>query len=169
MNCLCKRKGVFVRNRSPHRNVKVFPMSDTLSKSDRSQRMSLIRATDTKPELVVRRLTHRLGYRYRLHVRGLSGTPDMVLKSRRSVIFVHGCFWHRHEGCRSARLPKSNLDYWEAKLEGNRQRDARNIQLLKKDGWRSLIIWECETKDYAKLARRITQFLEVPAKIRNSS
>lgn len=126
----------------------------------RSERMALIRGANTKPELFVRRLVHSLGYRYRLHRRDLPGKPDLVFPGRNSVIFVHGCFWHRHEGCKKARLPKSRLTYWLPKLEGNKARDAQNKNALVKDGWRVFVIWECELSDAKKLARRIVRFLE---------
>lgn len=135
-------------------------MTDTLSKAARSERMALIRGADTKPELFVRRLVHSLGYRYRLHRRDLPGKPDLVFPGRKSVIFVHGCFWHRHEGCRKARLPKSRFSYWIPKLEGNKARDKQNKNALAKQGWRVLVIWECELSDAKKLSRRIVRFLE---------
>src|SRR5437016_10732119 len=107
--------------------------------------MSRIRSKDTKPELLVRRLIHTLGYRYRLHRRDLPGVPDLVFPSRRAVIFVHGCFWHRHKRCKGgARAPKSRLKYWKPKLEGNSVRDARNRKSLLRNGWRVLVIWECQ-------------------------
>lgn len=122
--------------------------------------MALVRSTDTGPELAVRRLLHGMGYRYRLHVRDLPGKPDLVFRSRRCVIFVHGCFWHRHEDCSLARMPKSRVDFWEAKLESNRVRDAREVASLKKAGWRVFVVWECELKDKEKLAHRLSRFLE---------
>lgn len=122
--------------------------------------MSLIRAKDTKPEMAVRRLVHSLGYRYRLHRRGLAGCPDLVFSVRRKVIFVHGCFWHRHPDstCNLARLPKSREEFWIPKLESNAARDSKNELALKADGWDVLIIWECETKDQALLKRKIQAF-----------
>ncbi len=110
--------------------------------------------------MVVRRLVHGLGYRYRLHGRNLPGTPDLVFASRKKAIFVHGCFWHRHPRCRNTRLPKSRLDFWKPKLEGNRKRDLRNQRKLRRLGWDFLVIWECETKDVEELAKRIVAFLE---------
>lgn len=109
--------------------------------------MALVKARDTLPELLVRRWIHSLGYRYRLHVRRLPGTPDLVFPARRKVVFVHGCFWHRHAGCALARMPKSRLSFWREKLEGNRLRDIRNRPALAKLGWRSHVIWECELRD----------------------
>lgn len=121
--------------------------------------MSLVRSKNTKPEMVVRRLVHSLGYRYRLHNRKMPGAPDLVFPSRQAVIFVHGCFWHRHAKC--GRIPKSRLDYWLPKLERNKARDAENIKALRRDGWRVLVIWECQTRD-ENLARRINAFLVPP-------
>jgi DNA mismatch endonuclease (patch repair protein) len=121
--------------------------------------MSLIRGTDSAPEMKLRRIVHRMGYRYRLHIKALPGQPDLVFPSRRSVIFMHGCFWHRHPGCTLARLPKSRLDFWRTKLEGNRQRDLRNRRLLSDLGWRVLVIWECEMADATRVARIARDFL----------
>lgn len=132
---------------------------DTLTPRQRSERMALVRGKDTKPELIVRSLIHGLGYRYRLHWRELPGTPDLVFTSKRKVIFVHGCFWHRHANCSLARLPKSRKEFWETKLQGNVERDARNMRALKRDGWRVLLIWECELKDMSRLTKRIGRFL----------
>ena len=137
-------------------------MVDTLSPASRSIRMSKIKGKDTKPELLVRRLTHRLGYRYRLHRKSLPGRPDLVFGPRRKVIFVHGCFWHRHEDsdCKLARLPKSRLDFWLPKLEANKERDERNIFELRKLGWDVLVIWECQTRNEDEMERLVTQFLD---------
>lgn len=132
---------------------------DTLTKAERSKRMGLIRSRDTTVELAVRRIVHALGFRYRLHRADLPGTPDMVLPSRRAAIFVHGCFWHRHAGCRLARLPKSNLDFWLQKLDSNRRRDIRNRRRLRRAGWHSLVVWECELSDPAAVRLRIKRFL----------
>lgn len=136
-------------------------MTDTMSSEERSRRMSLVRSTDTKPEMVVRRFVHNMGYRYRLHSRDLPGTPDMVFRSRRAVVFVHGCFWHRHAACRLARMPKSRLEFWTSKLEGNRLRDARKIAALKELGWRVLVVWECELNDSYGLEKRLRCFLDL--------
>lgn len=133
---------------------------DTLSKEQRSKRMSRVRSRDTKPELVVRSLVFLMGYRYRLHDRRLPGAPDLVFRSRRKVIFVHGCFWHRHPDCALARMPKSRLDFWRPKLEGNAARDARNIAALRDQGWGVLVVWECETKDTGCLGKVIRRFLD---------
>ncbi|MFQ5672897.1 MAG: very short patch repair endonuclease [Nitrospinales bacterium] len=133
---------------------------DTLTPRQRSERMSRIRAKDTKPEIVVRRMTHGLGFRFRLHSRKLPGCPDLVFSRRRKVIFVHGCFWHRHKKCCNDRPPKTKLDFWLPKLNGNRKRDVKNQIQLRKMGWDFLIIWECELKNKEKLSKRIVDYLE---------
>ncbi|MBD1552774.1 very short patch repair endonuclease [Pseudomonas typographi] len=132
---------------------------DTLTSSERSLRMARVRSKDTKPEMLVRRLVHGLGYRYRLHDKRLPGTPDMVFTGRKKVIFVHGCFWHRHAECPLARLPKSRLDFWLPKLEGNRERDLRQLEALRAKGWEPMIIWECEVKDLDSLIQKLHGFL----------
>jgi len=136
-------------------------MADTLTVVERSRRMSRIRGKNTKPELVVRRLVHAMGYRYRLHRRDLPGVPDIVFIRRRKVIFVHGCFWHRHpdSDCRLARLPKSRLDFWREKLEDNRRRDKRNEARLRAIGWGVLTVWECQIKNKTSLKIKIADFL----------
>jgi len=136
------------------------PGTDTLSPTERSERMGRVRGKDTKPELAVRRLVFSLGYRYRLHDRNLPGCPDIVFPSRKKVIFVHGCFWHRHKGCPNTRLPKSRLEFWVPKLEENKRRDKMNKAKLTRKGWRYLVIWECELKDSMALSKRIIYFLE---------
>jgi DNA mismatch endonuclease, patch repair protein len=133
---------------------------DTLTPKERSERMGRVRNKDTKPELVVRRLVHSLGYRYRLHSRTLPGHPDMVFARRGKVIFVHGCFWHRHApSCPLTRMPKSKLDFWRPKFEDNKRRDAENQARLRELGWAYLVVWECELTDLETLANRIRQFL----------
>lgn len=134
-------------------------MVDTLSLQERSERMSKIRGKDSNPEMKLRRLVHGLGFRYRLHVKNLPGKPDLVLPARHAVIFMHGCFWHRHEGCKLARLPKSRLDFWKTKLEANRQRDLYHQQQLLELGWRVLVVWECQLGDMANASRIIQEFL----------
>ena len=133
---------------------------DTLTPEERSERMGRVRHKDTKPEIIVRRLIHRMGYRYRLHRRDLPGTPDLTFGSRRKVIFVHGCFWHRHENCPLARMPKSRIDFWKTKLEANRIRDMQTLAALREDGWDALVIWECQLADLKKLEHTIHQYLE---------
>jgi DNA mismatch endonuclease (patch repair protein) len=132
---------------------------DTLTVAERSERMARIRSKDTKPEWVVRRIAHALGFRYRLHVRGLPGSPDLTFKSRKKVIFVHGCFWHAHHGCKTANRPKSRRPYWDEKFRRNVERDAINERALRQNGWGVLTIWECETKKVARLGTRIASFL----------
>lgn len=121
--------------------------------------MRRIRKRDTKPEIMVRQIAHKLGYRFRLHRRDLPGSPDVVFPRHRKVVFVHGCFWHQHEGCRLKRQPKSRLDYWLPKLARNVERDVEARLNLTKLGWQDLVIWECETKDTAAIERRLKQFL----------
>lgn len=138
-----------------------FQMPDSLSKSERSERMSRVRDRDTKPELQVRSLVHRMGFRFRLHDRRLPGAPDLVFAARRKVIFVHGCFWHRHPDpdCNLARMPKSRLDFWGPKLEGNRQRDFRNQSQLDAIGCKHLVVWECELRHREQLENKLFAFL----------
>lgn len=137
-------------------------MADTLTPTERSERMGRVRAIDTKPEMVVRHLVHRMGYRYRLHGRDLPGCPDLVFPRFRKALFVHGCFWHRHPDptCRLARLPKSRLDFWLPKLEGNRHRDEENQSALLSLGWSFMVVWECQIKDGKSLEDRIRLFFE---------
>jgi DNA mismatch endonuclease (patch repair protein) len=135
-------------------------VTDTLTRAERSERMSRVRARDTKPEMAVRKLVFSLGYRYRLHDRKLPGTPDLVFASRRKAIFVHGCFWHRHTGCPNTRWPKSKLRFWVPKLTENRARDIKKLRKLRRQGWNVLVIWECEVKRADGLSSRITGFLE---------
>ncbi len=133
---------------------------DRISPEKRSKLMSKIRSKDTKPEMAIRRLVFSLGYRYRLHDRRLPGKPDLVFQSRRKVIFVHGCFWHQHESCRGGRLPKSNIQYWQPKLEKNVLNDKKNQRELLKNGWKVLVIWECEIKEVGYITEKIINFLE---------
>jgi DNA mismatch endonuclease (patch repair protein) len=118
---------------------------DLITPSQRSANMARIRGRDTGPELAVRRIAHNLGYRFRLHRRDLPGTPDLVFPARHKVVFVHGCFWHRHSGCRFAYEPKSNVEFWNAKFAANIARDARVQGELERMGWSVLTIWECDT------------------------
>ena len=133
---------------------------DRITKEQRSEIMGRVRSKDTGPEMVVRRATHAMGFRYRLHSRMLPGQPDLVFASRRKVIFVHGCFWHGHGRCRNVRPPKSNKRYWGPKLEGNKKRDRKNRRALSRMGWRILVVWECQTSDAQVLSRRIRAFLD---------
>ena len=122
--------------------------------------MARVRGKNTQPELLTRSLVYSLGYRYRLHARDLPGHPDLVFRKARKVIFIHGCFWHRHGKCRLARLPKSRLDFWVPKLEGNKRRDRRNIRLLVSKGWKVLTIWECQIGNTSQLQEKIRRFLD---------
>lgn len=138
---------------------------DTLSPADRSARMALIKSSNTQPEILVRRIAHALGYRYRLHVKQLPGSPDLVFPSRGKVIFVHGCFWHAHGSrCKVANLPKSRRDYWIEKFSRNKARDRRNLSKLRRDGWKVLVIWECQTRDRQSLQSALRTFLGPSAK-----
>jgi len=121
--------------------------------------MSAIRSRGMKPELRVRRAAHTAGYRFRLHRDSLPGRPDLVFVNRKKVIFVHGCFWHRHDNCADGRLPKSNASYWEPKLARNVERDAEHLAKLKATGWKVLVIWECQTADQHQLSKRLRRFL----------
>lgn len=134
-------------------------MTDVLTPEQRRYNMSQIRNRNTKPEMVVRSMVHRLGYRYRLHRKDLPGKPDLVFPSRRKVIFVHGCFFHMHD-CRYGRVvPKTNHDFWQAKRLSNVERDQRNVEALELAGWRVLEVWECETKQPAGLPEKLDAFL----------
>lgn len=124
--------------------------------------MSAIRGRDTKPELIVRRLLHSLGYRYRLQGKGLPGRPDLVFRNRRKAIFVHGCFWHSHEGCRTARIPATRSDFWSAKFAANKERDCRNLEALEALEWDALVIWECEIENIDRLIPQLRRFLGSP-------
>ena len=132
---------------------------DVHTKQQRSYNMSRIRGKDTKPEMIVRSIVHRMGYRYALHRRDLPGRPDMVLTKYRKIIFVHGCFWHMHK-CRYGKVkPATNAKFWQSKREGNAARDKRNLRKLRKDGWKVLVIWECHTRNTKKLIDKLCKFL----------
>jgi DNA mismatch endonuclease, patch repair protein len=132
---------------------------DIVSPERRSAMMSGIRGQNTKPEITVRKLAHRLGFRFRLHRRDLPGTPDLVFPGRKKVVFVHGCFWHRHPGCRFAYNPKTRPDFWRSKFDSNVARDLRVRGELEAAGWDVLTIWECETADTAQLSETLLNFL----------
>lgn len=134
-------------------------MTDIFPQAKRSWIMSRVRGKDTSAEIKVRSLTHRLGYRFRLHRKDLPGKPDLVFTSRKKVILVHGCFWHGHECARGARTPKTNSEYWIEKIRKNSERDLKNNGLLESLGWDVLTVWECETKDIMKLEQTINEFL----------
>jgi len=124
--------------------------------------MRRIRSRDTGPEMVVRRMVHGMGYRYRLHVGSLPGKPDLVFPRLRRIIDVRGCFWHQHGRCADSHIPKTRLEYWAPKLERNRERDRQNAKELRALGWRVCVVWECQTKDAGPLSRRLANFLGMP-------
>ena len=133
-------------------------MADTRTPEQRRRIMQAVKTRDTGPELTVRRMVYRLGYRYRLNAKKLPGRPDIVLPGRRQAIFVHGCFWHGH-GCSKGQAPKSRLEYWEPKLTANRERDAAQVLALETLGWSVLIVWQCETGDPETLTAKLVRFL----------
>jgi DNA mismatch endonuclease (patch repair protein) len=130
-----------------------------LTPSARSALMARVRSKDTRPELAVRQMAHRLGFRFRLHRRDIPGSPDLAFISKRKVVFVHGCFWHSHGGCALASVPTTRPEYWLPKLERNRLRDQRTLDILQQQRWCVLIVWECQTRDAAALAEKLTNFL----------
>lgn len=136
-------------------------MTDIMAPTERSALMSRIRGIDTKPELFVRRSLHAMGYRFRKHARELPGRPDLVFSKRQALIFVHGCFWHRH-GCRKTYVPKSREAFWQEKFADNVSRDKHNQRLLVKAGWRVLVVWECEVESDESLLDRTVAFLGPP-------
>lgn len=127
----------------------------------RRRTMQAVKSKNTSPELLVRRLLHARGYRYRLHRSDLPGCPDLVFPSRKKVLFIHGCFWHGHGCARGSRVPKTNTDYWTAKVARNRKRHVKVQRHLKANGWKVLTLWECELRDEAALLKRLTRFLRV--------
>jgi DNA mismatch endonuclease (patch repair protein) len=134
---------------------------DTMTAEDRSALMARIKGTDTRPEMAVRSVLHRLGYRFRLHRRDLPGTPDVVLPSRRAVVMVNGCFWHRHGGCPAgSREPKSNVEFWSRKFRSNVERDGRVLRELRGFGWKVVTVWECEARDAGALVEKLRRALE---------
>ena len=134
-------------------------MTDALSPTERSENMRRIRAVDTKPEMAVRRLVHGMGFKYRLHVSGLPGKPDLVFPRLSKIIEVRGCFWHQHPWCIDAHIPQTRREYWEPKLNRNIERDRLNLRQLRKLGYRVLIVWECEVKKPGRLASKLKRFL----------
>ncbi|QDT93852.1 very short patch repair endonuclease [Gimesia algae] len=133
---------------------------DHYSKIKRSKLMSRVRSKDTKPEKIVRKLLHSTGYRFRLHRKDLPGKPDIVLPKYHAAIFVHGCFWHGHD-CPKGRRPITNREFWDDKLEKNKKRDARNTKLLKSEGWKVIVIWECETQKPDTLQKKLKKRLSI--------
>jgi DNA mismatch endonuclease, patch repair protein len=136
---------------------------DRLSPEKRSWLMSRVGSKNTKPELTVRRLLHRRGYRFRLHRKDLPGTPDIVFSRRKKALFVHGCFWHGHDQCRYAKLPSTRIAYWSDKIARNRSRDAQSVEMLVNEGWEVLVIWQCELKNLDLLTARLIAFLGLPS------
>jgi DNA mismatch endonuclease (patch repair protein) len=130
-------------------------MTDVFTREKRSQVMARVKGKNTTPELAVRRLLTRMGLRYRLHRADLPGKPDVVMAGRKTVVCVHGCFWHGHDCARGARMPKANNAYWQAKIGRNRERDERARSALAADGWKTITVWECELKDEPKLEKRL--------------
>ncbi len=130
-------------------------MVDSVSEEQRSWNMSRIRSKDTKPELIVRKMLHKRGIRYRIHTRELPGNPDLSNKNKKFAVFVNGCFWHQHKNCKRATVPKSNISYWIPKLQRNVKNLNNNITLLKNDNWETFVIWECEVKDENKMSKFI--------------
>lgn len=133
---------------------------DTLSPEARSERMGRVRSRDTKPELMLRKLVWRLGHRYRKNNRVVPGKPDIAFVGRKRVIFMHGCFWHRHDCVNGRREPKSRLEFWRPKFERNVTRDAEVRERLRADGWHTLVVWECELRDEVAVERRVREFLD---------
>jgi DNA mismatch endonuclease (patch repair protein) len=133
---------------------------DRLSVAGRSRQMSLVKSKNTKPELAARKLVFSMGYRYRLHGAGLPGKPDLVFARRKKVVFVHGCFWHRHAGCKKATTPASNMEYWLPKFARTVERDQQTLDSLQALGWSALVVWECELKDTDALAEKLRAFLD---------
>lgn len=145
-------------------------MVDTRTAEQRTAIMRSVRTASTGPELAVRSILHRLGFRFRIHSKALPGRPDIVLPRHRKAIFVHGCFWHGH-GCAKGALPKSRLEYWEPKIRANKRRDARSLLELRKLDWKTIVVWQCELRDPEKLTRRLHAFMrsEMPRTVRRSS
>ena len=140
-------------------NSSRFLTVDLFSKKTRSKIMACVKSENTAPERLVRSLIHRLGFRFRLNKRDLPGKPDIVLTRLRTVVFVHGCFWHGHKCARGHRLPKANASYWRKKIARNRVRDRANLMALKTDHWKAVVVWECEIKDREKLVRKMQSHL----------
>lgn len=137
-------------------------MVDTIDQPSRSRVIASVKGKNTGPELLVRKLVFSAGYRYRIHVRNLPGSPDLTFPCRKKFIFVHGCFWHRHEGCDLARMPRSHIEFWDSKLSGNKLRDARAVDALRQCGWDVMVVWECELRDPKNVANVIQGFLGAP-------
>jgi DNA mismatch endonuclease (patch repair protein) len=134
-------------------------LADTVSPSKRSDIMRSVKNQNTSPEILVRKNIYSLGYRYRIHCKKIPGTPDIVFLGKKKAIFIHGCFWHWH-GCKRSRIPKTNSEYWEAKIKRNQERDNKNYRKLVDLGWRVLTIWECEISNKIKLSERLINFIQ---------
>lgn len=132
---------------------------DKISKEDRSIVMARVKSRDTVPEIIIRKLVFSLGYRFRLHRKDLPGNPDLVFPGKKKIVFVHGCFWHRHQGCKRATTPASNQNYWLPKFSRTVKRDEENLKLLASMGWEALIVWECELHDMLALEDKLSKFL----------
>ena len=141
------------------KNVGEVETLDKLAAEDRSENMRRIRAKNTVPEMIVRRLVHGLGFRYRLHVTALPGKPDLVFPRLSKIIEVRGCFWHQHKSCIDSHIPKSRIEYWRPKLQGNKRRDKQNEKKLIALGWNVCTVWECDLKDLNEVQRRVARFL----------
>ncbi len=135
-------------------------MADRISEAHRSWNMSRIKSKNTKPEIKVRSMLHKMGYRFRLHDENLPGKPDIVLKKYKTVIFVHGCFWHRHKGCKFTYMPKSNINFWEKKFKDNVERFKEVKKLLRKAGWRLVVVWGCQIKNKGNLKEKIRKIFD---------
>lgn len=134
-------------------------MTDVFSKKKRSWLMGRVKGRDTKPEILIRSFIHHMGYRFRIHRRDLPGNPDIVLPRHGKVIFVHGCFWHGHEGCPRSKRPTTNMRFWNEKLDGNIERDTRFRRALQRMGWKVFVVWQCETREPEKLLRKLERIL----------
>lgn len=142
-------------------------MVDTLTPEARSERMARIGGKHTAPEMIVRRMVHAMGFRFRLHRRDLPGSPDLVFPTLKKIVLVHGCYWHGH-GCKIGKLPKSNVAFWREKIVKNRARDKHNLRDLKALGWQTLVVWQCETRKPDELRKTLTAFLGTPLKSRST-
>jgi DNA mismatch endonuclease, patch repair protein len=140
---------------------KSIAVTDRISPEKRSANMAAIKGKDTGPELAVRKVIHAAGFRFRLHKKDLPGCPDMVLARYRTVVFVHGCFWHHHQGCADATMPKSNTDYWNRKLSRNVERDVKNKKALEALGWNVFVVWECSIRKGSQWEDDFQRFIEV--------
>lgn len=154
------------KKRNPSHRLVERTLAGEAVAPERSALMSRVRGKNSEPEMAVRRVAHALGYRFRLHRRNLSGTPDLVFPRLRKVIFVHGCFWHRHEGCHRTTTPKTRAAFWANKFERNIERDALNESKLRTLGWNVLVVWECQTFDPVALAQRLDTFFSAGQHLR---